>query len=61
MAHRIDGIKINLNRLPDVEIARIRDNLIQKVKLLMQDITILEEILLARQLTELPFDDNAEG
>jgi len=53
---RIDGIKYNLERLDDKELIRLRDNVVQKVKFLMQDLTVLESVVLDRQLLKLPLD-----
>lgn len=57
MAYRIDGIKYNLDRLPDKEIENIRDRLVKQVAKLLQDVTVLESVLLERQLIKLPFED----
>jgi len=56
MICRIDGIKYNLERLDDKELIRLRDNVVQKVKFLMQDLTVLESVVLDRQLLKLPLD-----
>lgn len=60
MIHRIDGIKYNLERMPDEELGKIRDRLVHKVKFLLQDITIIESVILDRQLAKLPFEDEDE-
>lgn len=58
--HRIDGIKYNLDRLHTEEIEKLVAIVTNKVKDLMVDVTILESVLLDRQLLKLPFKDEDE-
>ena len=60
MIHRIDGIKYNLERMSDEDLGKIRDRLVHKVKFLLQDITVIESVILDRQLLKLPFEDGDE-
>ena len=55
--HRIDGIKYNLDRLSTKEIEKLVTQVANQVRSLMTDITILESVLLDRQLIKLPLDD----
>ncbi|NDB86200.1 MAG: hypothetical protein EB127_26415 [Alphaproteobacteria bacterium] len=56
LIQRIDGIKYNLDKMSDEDIEKIKNILVRKVKYLMTDLTILESILLDRQLLKLPLD-----
>jgi hypothetical protein len=60
MIYRIDGVKYNLERMPDEELQKIADRLAHKVKYLMQDITVVESVILDRQLLRLPFEERDE-
>lgn len=55
--HRIEGIKYDLDRLTDAELANIRNNLVEQHARVTGEIALLEFKLFARKHDPLPMED----